>query len=76
MRFLTCEPNFNKQTNYLDEADQFYKGPEKFLRSHIPIYPKSAMPTHLIMFDNMPEKIPEFLLNYEEINSIFHSDVS
>ena len=27
MRFLSCEPNFKKQENYLDEADLFYKDP-------------------------------------------------
>lgn len=26
MRFLSCEPNFDSKENYLDEADQFYKG--------------------------------------------------
>lgn len=26
LRFLTCEPNIEQKENYLDEADQFYKG--------------------------------------------------
>ena len=37
MRFLTCEPNFKKVENYLDEADLFYQEPMKWIRSHLPL---------------------------------------
>lgn len=76
MRFLTCEPNFNQQSNYVDEADYFYKDPLTWYRSHIPVYPKTAMPTHLIMFDNLVEKLPEILVDYQQIHNVDHAEVS
>lgn len=76
MRFLTCEPNFNKQANYLDEADAFYTNPASWVRSHFPVYPKSALPSHIILFDNLQSKLTDFLVNYKEIHSTFHIDVS
>lgn len=75
MRFLTCEPNFNEQSNYVDEADHFYKDPLEWYRFHIPVYPRTAMPTHLIMFDKLVEKLPEVLINYQQIIDIQHTDV-
>jgi phosphatidylinositol glycan class B len=30
MRFLHCEPNLDNKQNYVDEADQFYKGMSKY----------------------------------------------
>lgn len=76
MRFLTCEPNFNEQNNYVDEADHFYKDPLAWYRFHIPVYPRSAMPSHLILFDNLVEKLPEVLVDYQQIHAIPHADVS
>lgn len=76
MRFLTCEPNFMKKEHYLDEADKFYQDPAPFLRSHFPVYPKNALPTHLILFDILVDKIQDFLINYKLRDTLFHSDVS
>lgn len=76
MRFLTCEPNFNKQVNYLDEADQFFANPASWIGSHFPVYPKSALPSHVILFDNLQPKISKFLSSYKQIHQIFHSDAN
>ncbi|XP_037030520.1 GPI mannosyltransferase 3 [Bradysia coprophila] len=74
MRFLTCEPNFSQQDNYVDEADHFYKDPLAWYRFHIPVYPRTAMPTHLVMFDNLVEKLPEILVDYQQIHAVPHAD--
>lgn len=76
MQFLTCEPNFLKKDNYLDEADTFFANPVSWIRSHIPVYPKTALPSHVILFDNLQPKIKEFLSSYKQIHSSFHADVS
>lgn len=76
MRFLHCEPNFNKLANYLDEADSFYANPASWIRSHFPVYPKTALPSHVILFDNLQSRISDFLANYKQIHSFFHADVS
>lgn len=34
------------------------------------------MPTHLIMFDNLVEKLPEVLVDYQRIHDIAHAEVS
>lgn len=74
MRFLTCEPNFNKFSQYKDEADQFYGNPAAWLRAHIPVYPRSALPTHTILFDSLEPSIKEFLKGYELVESFNHTD--
>lgn len=76
MRFLTCEPNLNNQNNYVDEADHFYNDPLAWYKFHIPVYPRSATPSHLILFDNLVDKLPEVLVNYRQIHAIAHADVS
>lgn len=76
MRFLTCEPNFNKDENYVDQADKFYQDPAAWIRSNIPVYPQHTQPTHLIFFENLLEKISDFLNNYEVIHEIPHSEVT
>lgn len=74
MRFLTCEPNLKEQQHYLDEADQFYVNPSSWLQSHIPVYPKTAMPTHTILFDTLQSQIDGFLKSYQLIANISHSE--
>lgn len=58
-RFLTCEPNFNKTENYVDEADEFYKDPNMWLRHRVP--PNSTLPTHLILYDNLVPTLSSIL---------------
>lgn len=74
MRFLTCEPNFKNEQNYVDEADKFYEAPMKWIRSHLPVHPVSALPTHVVLFDTLVPKISEFLSIYKEREILFHSD--
>lgn len=74
MRFLTCEPNFKNEPNYLDEADKFYEEPMKWIRSHLPVHPVSALPTHLVVFDSLAPKIGDFLSIYKPLEYFFHSD--
>ncbi|SPP84917.1 GPI mannosyltransferase 3 isoform X1 [Drosophila guanche] len=75
MRFLTCEPNLKHQENFKDEADRFYESPNHWLNSHIPIHPRTALPTHVVLFDSLTEKIGEFLTNYKLLHSIEHAEV-
>lgn len=74
MRFLTCQPNFNADENYTDEADQFFAKPAAWIRSHIPVYPPSALPTHIILFDNIEKQLEEFLKKYKLIDTLPHSE--
>lgn len=74
LRFLKCEPNFDHVQNYQDEADQFYKDPSKWIRSHIPVHPPSALPSHLVLFDVLAPRISDFLSTYQAVETIFHAD--
>jgi GPI mannosyltransferase 3 len=74
MRFLSCEPNFKNQENYVDEADKFYEAPMKWIRTHLPVHPISALPTHVVTFDTLAPKISDFLSIYKPIETFFHSD--
>lgn len=74
MRFLTCEPNFKGDEKYLDEADKFYEAPMKWIRSHLPVHPISALPTHLVVYDTLAPKIKDFLSIYKPLEAFFHSD--
>ncbi|EDW68905.1 GPI mannosyltransferase 3 isoform X2 [Drosophila virilis] len=74
MRFLTCEPNLEQRDNFKDEADRFFDAPMHWLRSHIPVHPLSALPSHLVLFDTLGDKISEFLANYKLLHSIEHAE--
>jgi len=74
MRFLTCEPNFQKQEKYLDEADQFFEAPMKWIRKYLPVHPISALPSHVVVFDTLAPKISDFLSIYKPLEVFFHSD--
>lgn len=76
MRFLTCEPNLAAAAAYVDEADRFYAEPAKWLRSHLPVYPVSALPTHVVLFDVLRDRVAEFLTaNYRPVLSIAHKQM-
>lgn len=74
MRFLTCEPNLTKKDNYVDEADQFYENPMKWIRSHLPVNPVSALPTHVVLYDTLAPRVSDFLSIYKPVEVFFHSD--
>ncbi|XP_034481577.1 GPI mannosyltransferase 3 isoform X1 [Drosophila innubila] len=76
MRFLTCEPNLKQQENFKDEADRFYDAPMHWLRSHIPVHPRTALPSHVVLFDSLGDKISEFLTNYKLLHNIEHAEVN
>ncbi|XP_068143172.1 GPI mannosyltransferase 3 [Drosophila tropicalis] len=76
MRFLTCEPNLNNADNFKDEADRFFNSPVHWLKSHIPVHPPTARPTHVVLFDSLTNKISEFLTNYKLLYSIEHAEVN
>ncbi|ODQ64611.1 hypothetical protein NADFUDRAFT_42918 [Nadsonia fulvescens var. elongata DSM 6958] len=81
MWFLTCEPPISvphdERGTYLDEADQFYKSPVTFLKTHLPqfdenhqlIYtPKSddpfrhsVWPSHLVMFEAVLPQVEAYV---------------
>lgn len=76
MRFLTCEPNLQNTPNYVDEADQFYRSPVHWLHSHIPSYPRTAMPSHIVLFEPLAPVINEFLINYKILHRVFNAEVN
>jgi phosphatidylinositol glycan class B len=77
MWFLTCEPPL-VDIEELDEADQFYLNPIKFLQQHQQdrIWPTS----HLVLFENLLPQVQDYLKEqgYTEcqrfFNSHFHDD--
>jgi hypothetical protein len=58
-KFLTCEPNFNGTSYYIDEADQFYNNPGLWIRTHYP--PNGTLPSHIICFDVLKPMISDIL---------------
>lgn len=82
LRFLTCEPPLNvkrseNMTPYMDEADQFFQDPKKWLESEV--FHKnnkaSTIPSHLVFFKGLFPKIKPMLdkLSYKSCGSFFHS---
>lgn len=49
LRFLTCEPNFNNNKSYRNEAEQFYINPAAWLQSNILLHSKLTWPTHVVL---------------------------
>ncbi|KAH8303800.1 hypothetical protein KR018_006602, partial [Drosophila ironensis] len=76
MRFLTCEPNLDKKEQYKDEADRFFDDPLRWLNANVPVHPITAMPSHVVLFDPLAEKISVFLRNYRLLHRIEHAEVT
>ncbi|XP_017470147.1 PREDICTED: GPI mannosyltransferase 3 [Rhagoletis zephyria] len=76
MRFLTCEPNLQNKPNYVDEAEKFYESPTHWLRSHIPSYPRTAMPSHVVLYEPLAPVINEFLMNYKVLHRISNAQIN
>ncbi|XP_006831691.1 PREDICTED: GPI mannosyltransferase 3 [Chrysochloris asiatica] len=73
MRFLQCPPDLTGKSHYLDEADIFYLNPLSWLYKEF--HNVSSLPTHLIIFSVLEEKISAFLISrsYEKTAVIFHT---
>ncbi|XP_076260440.1 phosphatidylinositol glycan anchor biosynthesis class B [Rhynchophorus ferrugineus] len=72
-RFLTCNPNLNNISSYVDEADAFYHNPNAWLRNNYP--PNSNLPSHIICYDNLLPIIgSDVLTRYKKIKEFFHTN--
>ena len=50
MKFLDCSPSTD--VGYVDEADQFYNNPMKWLnKRYNNLQNASSLPTHVVLFD-------------------------
>lgn len=73
IKFLTCEPNFDNSNDYLDEADQFFANPTFWLDNNFVNNKNAILPTHVITFDNVVNKITNFLSKYKLIAKVFYT---
>lgn len=75
LRFLTCEPNFYEEENYVDEADYFFNSPGQWIYENIQMYPTSAYPTFIVLSSELSAALREFLKFYIRINVIYNNEV-
>lgn len=75
MRFLSCEPNFENDENYIEEAELFYADPRNWLSMNYGSNETSSLPSHIVMFDTLYPSVSSFLTqyNYKKCFSAFHS---
>lgn len=73
MRFLTCEPNFNNFTDYMDEADEFFANPRVWLNDNYINNKITILPNYVIIFDNIVDETNDFLYRYKLIATTFHT---
>lgn len=75
MRFLTCEPNFGNEKDYIEEADLFFTHPMNWLTKNYDQNNKNLLPSHVVMFDSLHPNISEFLMkhSYSKCFSSFYS---
>jgi len=76
MRFLTCEPNLSEAKNYIDEADQFYNHPVKWLKKEYHAH-RNPLPSHMIYFNKLHSDISGFLVQsgYKDCGLFFHTHI-
>lgn len=72
MQFLTCEPNLNKQENYIDEADVFYNDPVKWLSNNQNVIENS---TYVILFESLYKQVGHLFNNLKICKRFFYSFV-
>ncbi|XP_022184828.2 GPI mannosyltransferase 3 [Nilaparvata lugens] len=74
-KFLTCEPNFQRDPVYKDEADLFFEYPSGWLHKNYPKIDDCSLPSHIIMFSNLKIWIDDFLSRYRYTlwKSVFHA---
>ncbi|XP_008335169.1 GPI mannosyltransferase 3 [Cynoglossus semilaevis] len=72
MKFLECPPDLG-QEGYVDEAKTFFTEPLHWLT--VTFSNQSSLPTHLILFDVLEEKISTFITvnNFVRTREIFHT---
>lgn len=75
MKFLTCDPNFKNDENYIEEVDEFFVDPPKWLYKNYELNNTSSMPSHVVMFDTLLPNVSIFLNkhHYKKCFSAFHS---
>lgn len=73
VRFLTCEPNLDNSKDYMDEADRFFVNPMVWLDDYYFNNKSATLPTYVIAFDNITDKIATFLHRYKLIAKVFHA---
>ncbi|GFV66660.1 GPI mannosyltransferase 3 [Trichonephila clavipes] len=74
MKFLTCEPNFDKIYNYTDEADSFFENPKLWLAQNYEQIGSQYLPSHIVMFDTLYVQIKYFLKHGRSSRGIKASD--
>lgn len=62
MRFLTCEPNLDRNPDYVDEAEEFHNEPIKWLKQEVVKGPNKHVYSHVVMFDSLEPKVEKFLV--------------
>ncbi len=74
MRFLNCDPNYSHRNDYIEEAAEFYKHPEGWLKAQYP-HRTDQLPTHVVMFNHLEDKVHKFLdlFNYVDCMKMFHT---
>ncbi|XP_007898015.1 GPI mannosyltransferase 3 [Callorhinchus milii] len=75
MHFLECPPDLTGNGSYVDEADLFFREPLKWLNGRFP--GSSSLPTHLVFYDVLEQKIEPFLISRSYVKSavFFHTHV-
>uniref|UniRef100_A0A6V7HPF9 Mannosyltransferase n=1 Tax=Bracon brevicornis TaxID=1563983 RepID=A0A6V7HPF9_9HYME len=67
-RFLTCEPNLHLNTDYVDEADEFFKDPMHWINMNYELDTKDfqplKLPAYVVIFDNTVHKVSKLLKYY------------
>ncbi|XP_077173721.1 GPI alpha-1,2-mannosyltransferase 3 isoform X2 [Paroedura picta] len=73
LRFLECPPDLTGNAEYMDEADQFYADPQKWLREELPN--ATSLPTHVVFFNVLEQDLSSFLAahGYTKAATFFHT---
>ncbi|KAG1684044.1 GPI mannosyltransferase 3 [Nymphon striatum] len=73
MRFLSCEPQLENQY-VTDEAEVFYRNPEKWLKSYL----IDNYPSHIVMYDVLLKNTKDILKQhkYSKCYDLFHAHIA
>lgn len=70
MRFLTCEPNLKQLKDYEEEQITFFQNPMTWLEKNYLNNSAVSLPSHVVAFDSLTERIRPFLKYYVKLTSI------